>query len=328
MLTRHLLNTLAIIAVMIMLGACNKAPKGVISESDMTDLLVDLCKAEAYTQIRSADFPDDSSMMVLKQSVFEKHGVTPELYDKSLEWYAHNMDVYTDVYDKAIKKLRDEQAKTDRTGGPSRTEPTPDVNPVPQQRPMTVGGDTANIWQGPAQWTLTHALTDSYLPFDFQPDQDTKSGDRYELNCKLTGVGASAVALVAVDYGDGATSIVTRNKLSNGWTRIVLQADTARIVTRIYGYFRCQVPRDSYLYLDSISMIRTHFDARNFGAFARQVLYERRQAPAPRSVTTAAPPAIPDNRQRFKPKEGVNKSSVQPHVVASPNATHMPSKRE
>ena len=46
---------------------------------------------------------------VLKQSIFAKHGVDQELYDHSLEWYGHNMDVYTDVCDRAMRQLEDEK---------------------------------------------------------------------------------------------------------------------------------------------------------------------------------------------------------------------------
>ena len=51
-------------------------------------------KAEAVMEQEEKTFYNDSTKKRLRQSVFMKHNVTQELYDTSLIWYAHNLDVY------------------------------------------------------------------------------------------------------------------------------------------------------------------------------------------------------------------------------------------
>ena len=62
------------------LVGCDKAPDGVIKESKMVDLIVDLDKADAYVTLNPDKFQDDSSKLELKESVMAKHGVTLEEY--------------------------------------------------------------------------------------------------------------------------------------------------------------------------------------------------------------------------------------------------------
>ena len=71
----------------------------------MADLIVDLQLAEAYIESHTADFEDDSSKLVIKQSIFKKHGITQQDYDSSLVWYAHNMEDYNKAFDKAARVL-------------------------------------------------------------------------------------------------------------------------------------------------------------------------------------------------------------------------------
>ena len=62
-------------------------PVAVLSNND--GIIVDLNKAEYYVQSHSNEFPDDSTRMALKQSIFAKHGVDQELYDHSVHRQLH-----------------------------------------------------------------------------------------------------------------------------------------------------------------------------------------------------------------------------------------------
>ena len=86
--------------------SCDKTPSHVMSINDMADLIADLQIADAYIESHINEFESDSSKMVIKQSVFKKHGITQQDYDTSLVWYAHNMEDYTKAYDKAVGKLK------------------------------------------------------------------------------------------------------------------------------------------------------------------------------------------------------------------------------
>ena len=145
--------------------ACGRTPGGVISTSKMADLIVDLQLAEAYIESHGAEFGNDSTKLVLKQSIFKKHGITQQEYDSSLVWYAHNMEEYNRAYDKAVKKLKNRYDKLDVTGneGPSEMiaegvpQGAPTHNPVPRNaRPegphakkfnTDAKADTFDMWQ-------------------------------------------------------------------------------------------------------------------------------------------------------------------------------------
>ena len=164
------LHITLLLAVALSLLACDKTPGGVLSVDDMADLIVDMQLAEAYIDHHHEDFPTDSAKMVMKQSVFRKHGITQQDYDSSLVWYAHNMEDYTKAYDKAILKLnkRYEKIKSggnsmpgDLTEGPRGVDgaPTHQITPGDAKNSRTknygkitsdANSDSTDLWQGAA----------------------------------------------------------------------------------------------------------------------------------------------------------------------------------
>jgi len=89
----------------------------------MADLIVDLQIADAYIDSDMGRFDSDSSMMVIKQSVFKKHGISQADYDSSLVWYAHNMEDYNKAYDKAVTKLKERYDKLNKDGKGDNDQP-------------------------------------------------------------------------------------------------------------------------------------------------------------------------------------------------------------
>ena len=108
---KHLSAIIAIIAILVGITACDKTPNGIISERKMTNLLVDINKATALIDLNPDKYYNDSLKLMLKQSVFAKHGITKELYDSSMVWYAHNIEVYQDVCKRVVEKLQKENTK-------------------------------------------------------------------------------------------------------------------------------------------------------------------------------------------------------------------------
>ena len=69
-----LLILIATLAVL--LTGCDKAPDGIIKESDLADFLYDLYRLEAVIDMNPEAFPTDSVKRVAKQSLLQKHGIT------------------------------------------------------------------------------------------------------------------------------------------------------------------------------------------------------------------------------------------------------------
>ena len=73
-----LLHISLLLALTLVLPSCGRTPGGVLSINEMADLIVDLQLADAYIDSHSMEYESDSSMMVIKQSIFKKHGITQE----------------------------------------------------------------------------------------------------------------------------------------------------------------------------------------------------------------------------------------------------------
>lgn len=268
--------------------SCDRTPRGVMSMNEMADLIVDLQLADAYIDSHSDSFGSDSSMQVLKQSIFKKHGITQADYDSSMVWYAHNMEEYNKAYDKAVNKLKARYDKLDKPGndkpgemmaGPTSHEGTPRPHPNGMKRLTTdVEKDTADLWQGQRKYMLTQGARRGFITFDIPPDANKEPGDRYQLAYKLLRGGNEFKVSLNVDYSDGGTTQITRGTNSDGWVSLDIQSDTSRRVRRIYGYVSYDMkPGHTAAYIDSLSLMRTRLNKSNYGLFQVQRTLERQQ---------------------------------------------------
>ena len=291
---RHLSHISLALLSLVLLLSCGKTPNGVMSVNEMADLIADLQLAEAYIDSHSGDFESDSSKLVIKQSVFKKHGITQQDYDSSMVWYAHNMEDYAKAYDKAVGKLKDRYDKLDKSGkgdnersrdmDPTLADNGPTRNPVPNagHRPKSfkklstdTKGDTADLWQGQRSYMLTQGARRGFITFDLPPDANKRVGDRYQLAYKLTRGGNEFKVSLNVDYTDGGTAQITRSTNSDGWVSIDLQSDTARKVRRVYGYVSYDIKRGQTAFVDSLMLFRSHLSLDNYGFIHAQRRLER-----------------------------------------------------
>ncbi len=259
------------------LSACDKAPKGVIPESRMDDLIVDLCKAEAYMDLNPGEFSSDSSKMILKQSVFAKHGVSQTDYDRSIEWYANNMDTYSKVYDKAIRTLNNERKHLNKKSQEEIHSTTVASAVTAAKGYYPSVGDSADVWTENRTWMLTSNYLQGYITFDFTPDGESRRGDRYKLSLKKLGFGSRFSLLLAAEYRDGCSSVVARNSSFDGWDEMSLQCDSTRETRRVYGFIRYSIRPFTVAYIDSVSLLRTHLAPKQYSSFRLQKFIPNKQ---------------------------------------------------
>lgn len=281
--------------LLLLLVSCDRAPRGVLSVNEMADLIADMQLADAYIDTHSSDFDSDSSKLVIKQSIFKKHGITQRDYDSSMVWYAHNMEDYAKAYDKAVGKLKHRYDKLDKggkgdNGRSSDIDPTladggPTHNATP--RPGNINrnlknlstdtqGDSVDLWQGQRSYMLTQGARRGFITFDIPPDANKRVGDRYQLGYKLTRGGNEFKVSLNVDYTDGGTAQIARSTNSDGWVFIDIQSDTTRQVRRVYGYVSYDIKRGQTAFVDSMMLMRTHLSLSNYGFIHAQRLLERK----------------------------------------------------
>lgn len=343
------LSIIALVASFLI--GCDKAPSGVIPESDMAHVLADFAKAEALISQYPDKFPDDSSKMALKQSILNKYDADLAMYDSSLVWYAHNLKLYSELHNKAVIILEKEgNIKHDEGTGNQWSANTPQpVSPPTDgtKRVYPTNGDSANIWKEPQQWILTSAMRDGYIKFDYKPDSESRQGDLYSLNFKmLNSSGNSVKILLAIDYHNGTTSYINRTANVYGWSNYEIQSDKDRTIKRIYGYIHYNIKPQRVTFIDSIYLLRTHHDPEKYHLFniqriagPKSVLAKdstRQSTPAPinnsmpgrPNVTIAPPQGTPAQRPgdtTFRPKPRLNKSVIPSRErISNPNGQHIP----
>ena len=290
----HSRLTILVLLVML-LASCDKTPQGVMSLNSMADLIVDLQLAEAYIESHYDEFADDSSKLVLKQSIFKKHGITQQDYDSSMVWYAHNMEDYTKAYDKAVGKLQQrydrlskghdkgqaedlERPSTAIQGAPTHNaQPRPLGNRHPKTLATDASADSADLWTGQRSYMLTPGARRGFITFNVVPPKGKSPGDRYQLAYWLERGGNEFKVSLNVDYTDGSTSQIARVTNSDGWVTVDVQSDSTRKVRRVYGYVSYDIKRGSVAYVDSLMLMRTRLNKNNYGFFNAQRLLERKK---------------------------------------------------
>lgn len=282
---------------------CSKTPDGVINEDDMARVLADFAKAEQLISQNPELFPDDSSKLLLKQSILKKYDADLAMFDSSLVWYAHNLKVYSQVHDKAIEILEKESnnGKAVHTATPGGNYANNDLNNR-AKRYFPTSGDSANVWKEPQQWILTNAMRDGYIKFDYTPDDDSRKGDKYALCFKMANFSNSISMLVAIDYQDGCTSYINRTAQANGWTENAIQGDSSRVIKRIYGFIRYKTRPHGITFIDSTYLLRTHFDRNSYRTISQRIVgpkaiieQQNQEAAESESATTPLPSSQPRN---------------------------------
>ncbi len=321
-------RTLIGILLLVLFVGCKMTPDGVLDESDFVSLMVDMHKAEAYMDMNQGKFYNDSLKMAVKQSVLMQHGVTQEEYDSTLVWYGHNVDRYTNAYDKIIEKLTAEQKNIKDSS--NQAEMMTASNITSSRKRYSAKGDTADLWNKPRTWQLIGALGKNIITFDY-PAIDLKKGDQFKLSLKLCNTKSSMKMYFGIDYTDGSTAFVTRESSFEGWNNYVLQSDSTKNIRRIYGYMQYSPMPREIAYIDSVELLRMHLDRNNYSIIYSQKWFGKKRLktkPIEKHLDGAfgVLPKDPEAKMQegsFTPKPGLNKSSASEHVQNSPNMRHM-----
>lgn len=274
--------------------SCDKTPRGVISVNDMADLIVDLKIADVYIEKHRDEFPDDSSKLVLKQSVFKKYGITSEDYDSSLVWYAHNMEDYIKAHDQAVLILQKRMDKLTKNEGKDQIDESRGIPGEPTHDAVPRGGvtgplggklrnlsgndansDTVDLWMGRRCYALNQGARRGFITFDLPHEANYQPGDRYELAYKLCRGDNDFKVSLNVDYIDGTTTQMARATYGDGWVTVDVQSDTARQVRRVYGYVSYNIKPGHVAYVDSLMLVRTRLNTNNYGIINAQRKFER-----------------------------------------------------
>jgi uncharacterized protein YcfL len=229
--------------------ACSRAPKGIISERKMQQLLTDMHLADAIISSDPYTFQNDEDKKALYQSVFEKHRVTQAVYDSSLVWYGKNLDVYMQVYNMALIDVK------------KRIEEIGEIEP---EKVFMSNADMFDIWSIGKYHEFYPSSLSNNLIFNFIPEEDYSSGSIFVLSMQVMGLisGMQSPVEVHLRAEQVDTTILVNKKINNdGFHEMIIRTNPILKVKRVYGYIRFNENAAPYhkIYLNDMSMIKYRY---------------------------------------------------------------------
>jgi len=94
-----------VFGLIFVLAACNNRPKGVLNQSEMTDVLTDLHKLDGSLSTKGYGSIQDTVNSYYYNSVLLKHDVTKAEFDSSLVWYTKNPKKFETIYADVLLQL-------------------------------------------------------------------------------------------------------------------------------------------------------------------------------------------------------------------------------
>lgn len=238
---RRLFGILAIGALLV---ACSPAPSGVLPPEKMARLMADMEIGESVIESESGRYRSDSLKMVLRQSVYARHGVTSEDVDSSLAWYGGHLEHYSKVYDRVVEILEEKTAESRSAGTQLRAQVT-----------VSEDADSADIWPFERALRFSAKSPTDFIRFVMSRDRNFEHGDIYQLKFKTQGQGTVSVAMAA-EYVQPGTDYVYHNESYPGWHTVTLALDSVNNINRVFGTIGVKLRDNQTLYIDSLSLVR------------------------------------------------------------------------
>lgn len=256
---RSLRSLLTLLVVLLaLLSSCSKTPSHVIPEDKMAEIIADINVGNVIVDAERSQYRDDSSRMVLMQSIYARHGVDAAMVDTSLVWYGHNIDRYVKVCEKAEEILTARIEKVEQSGGKT-SQP---------QNSAILDGDSVNLWPGVPTLRIAGSPASDFQSFMLTSDRSWDRGDRYTLSAKGINTQGNVTMYLAADYNDGTTEFITSVRPAENVASLLFVVDSSKVANRVYGSLYYHGSEGEIAYLDSITLVRTR--GRNDNVAARK----------------------------------------------------------
>lgn len=267
---RKLLLALGLCACLIWM-ACDRGGD-VISEGKMADVTADLKLAEAFANSQMG-WSSDSARASLRDAVFKKHGITLEQYDRSLEWYGHNLEKYVKLCDAVDERLNKRESRI--LAGSAEARDRENANSIWPYSPMLMLSPKGN----------TDAITFAISGIDLA------KGDRLAWKLHLSDNPGVTLTL-GVDYAEGGTSYFIRRFTGQNGISAELQTDSSKVVKRVFGFMAVDSRRMLPLWVDSISLTTMPLAPENYSKILNQHNYTEPKRRLPGDTVSHRPPTV------------------------------------
>lgn len=235
---RHLFHIAALVALLF--TACGKSDKIVLSQEEMASLMADIHMAEALVQNDYSQFRTDSERLILRRSIYEAHGVTPDQVDSSFSYYGRHIEDYMKVYERTIEIL--ESRQKDLLASSTRD--------------IIAEGDSVDIWNLSPHFEFSRRTPSNIVTFSIPVDSNWRDRDVFTLNYKLLGNRGNVQVRMIMQYADGRSNYGFNSGSEAGFSSVSVRADSTKTPIGIVGYIIAKPERNNVVRLDSISLIR------------------------------------------------------------------------
>lgn len=244
-------HILLLLSITILVIGCSRTPSEVLSKKRMVELMLDVYKGDALIESSPQLYNTDSLKKMVKQSVFEAHGVSQETFDTSLVWYGQHTEEYVDMLKELEKRLNKEEqiivAEARREG-----------------EATIASGDSVDMWDFGTIRFLSRNFSDSTMIFEFQPDADFKKGDAYQWQFRLLSDDVTLRAFMGANYEDGTSTFLESDLSARGWNKLRFQTDSTRTLSHIYGMITLKPNDTGIALIDSVQLVRTRVNPSNY----------------------------------------------------------------
>ncbi|MBR4721458.1 MAG: DUF4296 domain-containing protein, partial [Muribaculaceae bacterium] len=268
-------RTAIVVLLATLVASCSSTPDNVLSKSDMADLLVDINIGESVTEMNFREYDNDSVKKVLRQSILSAHEVTSEEYDRSIEWYGHNIEKYQEVYEEVIHRLEKRIAEEKVNG--SRDDGQQAAVPVVAEQ-SSFEGDSIDVWTQPRSYVFAQNISSEYVTFNLARDANSKAGDVYTLRFKALNSNRPIKCAIVATYDNATTDIATNDGLSFGdesapadYQSVTLRTSPDKTAAKVFGFIYVKTVGPERVRIGDISLVRSRFSAEEYEKLNSQI---------------------------------------------------------
>lgn len=229
---------MTLVVIFVTMGGCGTRPSDVPDDQEMISLLTDMYKAEAYASTDPVYAMSDSMRRVLRESVLNEHNLDEAGFNRSLDWYGHNMDKLGDIYEEVSLQL-----KEDATGTTSHTVSGGDVKNAPD-----------NLWQGNSRISLSPARGRQHFRFELS-NRQLKQGEQIVWEFTTPLLPGRISTFIGVDYKDGSFGYTSQTYHMPGTSQLILTLDADKEPERVFGQSTYIPVSKEIVFVDSIRLI-------------------------------------------------------------------------
>jgi hypothetical protein len=103
--TKVISNLIIIFFITLIFSSCDRRPKGVLNQDDMTIILTDFHRLDGILYEKGIAFNNDSLKAKYYNYILNKHQITKAEFDSSLVWYTKHPKKFEKIYDDIYSQL-------------------------------------------------------------------------------------------------------------------------------------------------------------------------------------------------------------------------------